>query len=148
MENASNNSVFLSTVFVDTSAFKAFYDPNDPRHRQARSFTDLVAAKKLYTRGFVTSDYVLDETLTLLRFTMGHSQAATFAKAIHESQAFRVLHVSQEEFSEALELFIRSKDKEWSFTDCTSFNIMKRLGVVKAFTFDPHFRQAGFQLVP
>lgn len=147
MENTST-SVFLGTVFVDTSAFKAFYDTKDPHHKSARMFTEQVTARKLHARGFVTSDYVIDETLTLLRFTMGHSEATNFAKAIRESQAFRTVYVNPDGFSEALELFIRAADKEWSFTDCTCFTLMKRLSIENAFTFDPHFRQAGYRILP
>ena len=135
-------------VFVDTSGFKAFYDQRDEYHARAREFMSLVAVKKLVTRGFLTSDYVLDETLTLLRFGLGHSGAEVFARAMMESNAFRTVYVGEEGFSQSLELFLRSKDKEWSFTDCSSFVLMKQYGLQSAFTFDQHFRQAGYTILP
>jgi len=43
---------------------------------------------------------------------------------------------------------VRSQDKRWSFTDCTSFVLMQNLGIRKALTFDANFRQAGFATFP
>jgi uncharacterized protein len=144
----STSTENLGTLFVDTSGFKAFYDPKDEYHTRARRFTEQVAAKKILMRGFITSDYVLDETLTLLLVGAGHSVAATFAQAIRESRVFSTLYMNEDRFSKSLDLFVKSKDKEWSFTDCTCFLLMKEHGVRNVFTFDPHFRQAGFSPVP
>lgn len=60
----------------------------------------------------------------------------------------KTLYTGEATFAEALELFGRYSDKEWSFTDCVSFTTMRRLNVTKAFTFDKHFRQAGFEMLP
>ena len=51
--------------------------------------------------------------------------------------------LSQEEEQKLSRLFRDYHDKEWSFTDCTSFVVMERLGVTRAFAFDDHFRQFG-----
>jgi predicted nucleic acid-binding protein len=48
----------------------------------------------------------------------------------------------------AWEMFQAYEDKEWSFTDCTSFVLMQRRQLYLAFSFDYHFKQAGFQLWP
>jgi uncharacterized protein len=146
VENTSAEN--LGTVFVDTSGFKAFYDPKDEYHARARRFTDQVATRKILMRGFITSDYVLDETLTLLLVGAGHPVAANFAQVIRESRVFNTIYVNEDRFSKSLELFAKSKDKEWSFTDCTCFWLMKEHGIRNVFTFDPHFRQAGFSPVP
>lgn len=34
--------------------------------------------------------------------------------------------------------------KEWSFTDCVSYVVMKQREITEAFTFDHHFAQMGF----
>ena len=146
MESTSAGN--LGRIFVDTSGFKAFYDPRDEYHARARRFTDQVATKKIATRGLVTSDYVLDETLTLLLVGAGHAAAATFAQAIRESRVFSTSHVTEDQFWKSLELFVKSRDKEWSFTDCTCFLLMREYGIQNVFTFDPHFKQAGFNPVP
>ena len=109
---------------------------------------DSVAAKELAVKNLVTSDYVLDESIALMRFAHSHSKAAEFARTTLGSRLVRVLYVGEEVFHESLDLFERSKDKEWSFTDCTSFILMKRTGLSQAFAFDPHFEQAGFHTLP
>lgn len=137
-----------TTLFVDTSAFKAFYDEEDEYHGKARAFMDAVASKEVGVHGFITSDYVLDETITLVRFAHSHSKALEFARTIVSSKATRVLYVGQENFLKAIELFSEASDKKWSFTDCVSFVLMRGLNLATAFTFDPHFRQAGFHTLP
>ncbi len=136
------------SLFVDTSAFKALYDEEDEFHRQARDFLDAVSSKRVPVRGFITSDYILDETITLVRFAHSHGKAVEFARAVTSSKATKILHVDEEGFHKALDLFSQAEDKEWSFTDCVSFALMRRLNLNSAFTFDPHFQQAGFELVP
>lgn len=138
----------LGTVFVDTSAWKAFYDEQDDRHGEARSFMEKVVSKKLPVRLLVTSDYVLDETLTLVRFAHSHSKAVELANTILESRATKLVFVGEERFNESLKMFTERKDKEWSFTDCSSFVLMKNLNLATAFAFDPHFEQAGFHTLP
>jgi len=39
-------------------------------------------------------------------------------------------------------------DKDFSFTDCTSFVLMREMRLTQALTTDSHFRQMGFQVVP
>jgi uncharacterized protein len=137
-----------STVFVDTSAWKAFYDENDDRHREARRFMDSVGSKQIPVRLFVTSDYVIDETLTLVRLAHSHAKAVEFANAVFSSRATKLFFVGEELFNKALEMFTERGDKDWSFTDCASFVLMKQLNLTTAFAFDPHFQQAGFQTMP
>ena len=43
----------------------------------------------------------------------------------------------------AWDVFRRFADKDWSFTDCTSYVVIARLGLTAAFSFDQHFRQFG-----
>jgi len=136
------------TAFVDTSWFKAYVDERDEHHQQARGVMDSLATKELTVKNLVTSDYVLDESITLIRLAHSHLKAAEFARTTVNSRLVKILYVGEETFLESLDLFERSKDKEWSFTDCTSFILMKRTGLSQAFAFDPHFEQAGFHMLP
>lgn len=45
----------------------------------------------------------------------------------------------------ARRILTRYSDRAFSYTDTTSFAVMKRRGIRTAFAFDPHFRQYGFQ---
>jgi len=109
---------------------------------------DGVAAKELTVKNLVTSDYVLDESITLIRLAHSHLKATEFGRTTVNSRLVKVFYVGEEIFLESLDLFEWSKDKDWSFTDCTSFILMKRTGVSQAFAFDPHFEQAGFHMLP
>jgi len=54
-----------------------------------------------------------------------------------------LIRIEPQLFEEACQIYGRFADKEWSFTDCTSYAAMQRLGITKAFSFDSHFRQFG-----
>jgi hypothetical protein len=59
--------------------------------------------------------------------------------------AVRVVPASTSLFDEALGMFHSHRDKEWGLTDCISFLVMRREGVMDALTSDHHFEQAGFR---
>jgi uncharacterized protein len=58
-----------------------------------------------------------------------------------------IVEIDKEIFAEAWRLYSERLDKEWSFTDCTSFIVMSRMGLADAFTSDHHFEQAGFNIL-
>ena len=134
------------TIFVDTSAWVALIDRNDRLHAAAqrhwhRSLED--------GRSFLTSDYVLDESYTLLRRRgRGLAMAMAVHQLVTESRLIEVLAVDAEIRFAAWDLFIRYDDQVLSFTDCTSFALMHRQGLQEAFTFDSDFPTAGFIAAP
>ncbi len=52
-----------------------------------------------------------------------------------------------EDVEAAWAVFTAFNDKQWSFTDCVSYAVMKRLGITSAIAFDEHFKQFGFAVV-
>ncbi len=96
----------------------------------------------------VTTDYVLDETLTLLSLRFGAAAATRFLAKIRESESVDIIWVGEHAFWEGAKLMEERHDKKWSFTDCTSFIAMRSLNVSSAFTFDRNFEQAGFEVLP
>jgi predicted nucleic acid-binding protein len=56
---------------------------------------------------------------------------------------FELVRIAAVDFERAIAIYRSYADKHWSFTDCTSFAVMERLAVTKAFAFDEHFRQFG-----
>ena len=84
----------------------------------------------------MTSNFVLDETYTGLRTKVRHVAAVDFGKRIRQSRVVLVVHISEQLEEDAWELFKRCSDKSFSFTDCTSFVIMKQVGLMEAFTND------------
>jgi hypothetical protein len=125
-------------VFVDSGAWFATYVPTDPHHQAAAQFLASGALR------LVTSDYILDETLTLFRARGQARRSLAVSAAILDEQLCRVLWVDKGDVLEAHSVYQRFADKAWSFTDCVSFAQMQRWGISKAFTFDDHFRQFGF----
>lgn len=135
-------------AFVDASAFKAYYDSNDTLHPRAAEFMQKVLKREIPVTALLTTDYVLDEAITITRFANSHETAVELAQAAFASKFMKVIYTGEQTFREAFELFRKYSDKEWSFTDCVSFTTMKKLQTSKAFTFDAHFRQTGFEILP
>lgn len=130
-----------SFVFVDTGAWFAAVTPNDPNHVLASAW---IAANDL---PLLTTDYVIDETLTLLRARGENKRALALGEQFFNSDMATVYRLTDEDLQAAWEVFRHYNDKEWSFTDCASKVIMEKFGVVSALAFDHHFRQFGTVVV-
>ncbi len=130
-------------LFVDTSAWLALYDSDDGHHKNAVKKSVDIRKRKI---DLVTSDYILDESITIIRHTVSHKAAVAFGESIMNSGIVKIVRVTDETFFGSWEMFRQYDDKRFSFTDCTSFILMKMMGTRRAFTFDRHFRQAGFEI--
>lgn len=130
-------------IFVDTSAWIALTDRSDQYHPQAqRIYTRL---KKDRLR-LVTTDYILDETITRLRYDSGHMQAIRFLDLIAQAEkagAVRRVQITSAIFEAAIDLFRQYDTVVLSLTDCTSFVVCEQLQIAEAFTFDQHFYLRG-----
>lgn len=128
-------------IFVDTSGFYALLAGKDPCHEKAAAILKKASSTSTL---FVTTDYVLDETATLLKARgLGHLLDLFFSD-LAASRACRTLWTGADDFTRARDYFLRHKDKDYSFTDCVSFCAMRTEGLHRALTTDVHFRQAGF----
>jgi predicted nucleic acid-binding protein len=132
-------------MFVDTAGWMACADAADSAHGKA------VAVRDAWLEGgglFVTSDYVADETLTLLRIRLGIDAAEAWWRQVDGSSRVRWEYVNPARADKARDFFFRFRDKDFSFTDCTSFILMRELKLREALTTDRHFVQAGFGIKP
>jgi predicted nucleic acid-binding protein len=128
-------------VFIDTSGFYALLVAADEQHTRAAQILKTAAGR--HAR-FLTTDYVLDETVTLL-VARGHRQlVAAFLRTTLESSACRIEWTEAARFSETATFMLKHQDHRWSFTDCLSFVVMKTLHLRDALTKDVNFEQAGF----
>ena len=127
-------------IFVDTSAFLSVENRRDTCHRKALSFRDTCIKRGEI---LITSDYVLDETYTIIRIRAGHDIATQFGEDIRASKILRLEYITPETIEGAWRIFKTFFDHDFSFTDCTSFILMEHLGISTAFTFDTHFREYG-----
>jgi len=130
-------------LFVDTSAWLALNDKNDQHHSEAVSRSGAIRKQKI---ALITSEYIVDESITVIRYRVSHRAAVVFGDSLMGSTILTIADITDEERFNAWVLFKKYGDKELSYTDCTSFALMKKLGLQKAFTFDDHFRQIGFEL--
>ncbi len=96
----------------------------------------------------VTSDYVLDETTTLLRMRKGIAPALGFVDQALQSRNLNLVWMDLSLFKGATGVLRESHEGRWSFTDCASFAIMRQLGIKEAFAFDRNFEEAGFAMLP
>jgi uncharacterized protein len=129
-------------LFVDTSAWLALNNKNDQYHDEAVSKITKVRQQKIL---LVTSEYVFDESVTIIRYRISHRAAVAFGDALINSNVASIEDITDEERLKAWVLFKKYRDKDLSFTDCTSFALMVKLKLQKAFSFDNHFKQVGFE---
>lgn len=132
-----------NNVFLDTSFFKGFVDERDDFHKVAVEIYRKFGEDK---SGLVTSNYVLDETITLIRVKCGVDRVKSFRGVLARLDPLKVVRVMVDDEKKAWDWFWNDWSK-LSFTDCVSFAVMRRLGLKKAATFDDHFTKAGFETV-
>ena len=132
-------------IFVDTGAFVARYIQRDRYHKQAVLLWTELAKRR---ERCITSNFVLDEAFTLLGRLAGNRFAAARAGAIYASRLLKIVRPEEDVETEAIEYLIKFADQQVSFTDCTSFVLMKRERIRRAFTFDADFQRAGFSVLP
>lgn len=132
----------MKRLFVDTGAWYALADRNDPDHLRVRDFM------KVQTHRLVTTNFVFDESVTLIRYRLGFTPAKTFGEQLLRANVANVLAVSRQDETRAWEIFTRYRDKSFSFTDCTSFATMQRLKLDSAVAIDDDFRAFGMNCLP
>ncbi|MBM4338564.1 MAG: PIN domain-containing protein [Deltaproteobacteria bacterium] len=125
-------------IFIDTGAFIALTDKDDENHQAAVAFYR--SAREKGNR-FLTSNFVLCETLNYLRARISHPTAVFFRENLKKSGLIETIQVTLSIEEEAYTIFKRYSDKDFSFTDCTSFAVMRSLRLKNAFAFDKHFEQ-------
>jgi len=125
------------SIFVDTGAWFASVVPADPNHLK------VVAFLQHNPLPLVTTTYVIDETLTLLRARGEVMKGIALGRRLFDSQLANVVHITPEIVSKAWELFRDHPARRWSFTDCTSKVVMDELHIRQALFLDTHFIEFG-----
>lgn len=135
----------MKRLFVDTAGWMAMADANDPRHASSLQVRD----RWLEQGGIlVTSNYVIDETLTLIRIRLGIAAAEKWWDLTSQSPRCGTEWITHDRQEKAIRWFFKWRDQSFSLTDCTSFVVMRELGTDTALTADQHFRTAGFVVLP
>lgn len=134
----------MTGVFVDTWFFIAHLHRFDPDHAAA-----LRLGRSLGETAFFTHDGVLTEVLSFFsgRGSFWREAAAALVRDALVARRYKVTPLSRELFENALVLYERRTDKEYSLVDCTSMHLMRVRGIDQILTNDHHFRQEGFTVV-
>lgn len=139
------------TIMVDTGAWYALADTLDANHPQAKEFYQKVAGEV----PLVTTDAIFTEIWLLLTARLGRQAALTFWHTLREA-GIEIICLTESDLEGAWQIVNTWADQSFSFTDCTTFVIMERLGIAEVFTFDRHFliyrygpqRKSAFTCLP
>jgi uncharacterized protein len=132
----------VNGIFVDTGAWFALVDSDDADHKAAAAF---LASNKM---PLITSNFIFSETVTLIRYRIGHEAAHSFGQKLMESRFVTMVTVTPTDEERAWDIFTKYRDQDFSFVDCTSFAVMERMKLSMAFGFDRHFSVMKFTVVP
>jgi len=130
-------------TFIDTSAFFALLDRDDANHKNARAAWAQILNPD---HTLVTSNYVLVETFALLQNRLGLSAIRGFQEDI--LPLINIEFVNTGTHRTGIAALLSASRRNLSFVDCVSFEVMRSQGIRSAFTFDAHFKEQGFTVIP
>jgi predicted nucleic acid-binding protein len=130
-------------TFVDTSAFFALLDRGDQNHGSAKG-----AWTRMLDVGepLVTNNYVLVETFALLQNRLGMAAVRGFQEDL--VPILQVEFVTPEQHRSGVSALLAADRRGLNLVDCVCFEVMRNFGIKSVFTFDPHFKEQGFTLIP
>lgn len=96
----------------------------------------------------MTSDYIFDETLTVLKIRVGHKASVAAGEAMLSSSRVSIEPIDDQDRRSAWAIFSTHADKRWSFTDCTSKVLIDRVRCEQVWALGVDFRQMGYEVRP
>lgn len=140
-------------LFIDTAGLVSVFNQEDQNHARGKEYWQKLLGNLADYQTIFISDYILDETATCLRSRTNHQTAAKALEKLwallEHTDDFEVVWIQKETFLQAKSIFDEYSDREYSFTDCTSFSICEERSINNVFTFDTSdFASAGFVSKP
>lgn len=130
-------------IYVDTSALLAILNPDDEFHLAAKQrWVLLVESQEI----LLSNNYVILESISLLQRRQGMQKVSVLQAEM--LPLIQYVWVDEEQHENALKKFLAANRRNLSLVDCSSFETMRRLGIRTVFTFDEHFREQGFDVIP
>ena len=127
------------SVFIDTGVFVGARNSRDDRHRL--SVEVIKKALKGAFGAVYTSDYVIDEAVTLALARTGKPEIAfDIGDFIFKSDRIRLLWTDKNVFASAWEMFRRYSERRLSFTDCISLAHIEDRKIKFILSYDSGFR--------
>lgn len=134
----------MKEVFGDTGYFIALVNKKDQYHRQAKKWAHRLTKEKISCHISIPIVFEIADGFSRIgRREIG----IDLLEQISNSANFIVHPFSDTTLNNAKELYIARQDKEWSLTDCYSFELMKELNISRALSADHHFEQYGYQIL-
>ncbi len=131
------------SVFVDTSALFALLDADDDNHANAaKSWPELIGSQQ----PLITTSYVLVESCALIQNRLGLEAVRGFCDDL--VPVLTVEFVTSDIHRLGTAALLAASKRGLSLVDCVSFETMRELGIRSVFTFDRHFRDYGFTVLP
>lgn len=131
------------SVFIDTSALYAVLDRDDAFHVVARAtWASLLGDDD----SLFTSNYVWVECCALVQNRLGIEALRTLADDV--LPVITLQWITEADHRAAMAAVLAAGRRDLSLVDCSSFEVMRRLTLRKAFAFDRHFNEQGFEVIP
>ena len=130
-------------IFIDTAAFLAVLNFNDQFHQSAKNIWDEILSSNV---SLFSSNYIMIETTALLQHRFGIEAVRLFENDI--LPVIEIAWVDKIIHQQGMSALLVANRRNLSLVDCTSFEIMRQIGSDEVFTFDPHFREQGFKVIP
>ena len=134
----------MSTILIDTSALFALHYARDQNHRQAVTYFRSIAGQVKP----ILTEWVFVEIMNLTKARLGPQYAVAYGRHLKASQAFYTLNLTDNDKQLTWAIFEQHQDKHWSYVDCSLLAVARRLSIQRIFTFDNHFSQMGFSILP
>lgn len=131
------------SVFIDTSAFLAILNREDQFHQVAKKVWEEINQIEEH---LLCSNYVLIETIALLQRRFGIDAVRVFERDIQP--IIDIVWITQEIHHAGMVIVVTTNHRKLSLVDCTSFEIVRDLHIKQVFTFDTHFIDQGFNVIP
>ena len=130
-------------ILIDTSAILPVLDKNDVIHYQAAEiWRELIEEKK----EIWINNYILLEATTLIQRRYGMEIVRNFQQRM--APIFQVEWINAIKHTQATEILLSTNRRKLSLVDISAFATMRRLGIRQVFTFDQHFAEQGFEVLP
>lgn len=132
----------MNKFFLDTAYAIALSAVTDQYHQKAEILSRQIETEAI---PLITTRAVILEIGNALAKLRYRAAAIELLDSLEEDLNVEIMPLSEELYSQAIELYRQRPDKEWGITDCISFVVMQDYGVTDALTTDEHFNQAGFK---
>jgi predicted nucleic acid-binding protein len=133
----------MKKTFVETSALYALLSMDDINYQKALTTWERLVEDQT---SMITNNYVLVECFSLLQRRLGINAAGDLDTKI--APLLLIDWIGAEEHANIVNLVMAANQRQLSLVDCSCFESMRRLGIENVFSFDKHFREQGFDIIP